>query len=245
MANTTVRFVSVDGVPVPILATDNGDDTYSLAVNSEGGGGASDVNVAQIGGNAVTTTIPVSGTVTVTGVATAANQSSELTLVGALTETAPATDTASSGLNGRLQRIAQRLTSLIALLPASLGQKTMANSLAVTVASDQSAVPTSSQAATLNDAGSGTDDEQAIAGAANLRCMGFNIQESAVVPAVADVVIRHGTDATGPVIAQVKLIASGSQTIWFGPNGITVTNGVFLERVAGTTQVTVYSRVQA
>jgi hypothetical protein len=40
--------------------------------------------------------------------------------LGALTETAPATDTASSGLNGRLQRIAQRLTSLIALLPASL-----------------------------------------------------------------------------------------------------------------------------
>lgn len=42
-------------------------------------------------------------------------------IVGALTETAPATDTASSGLNGRLQRIAQRLTSLIALLPAALG----------------------------------------------------------------------------------------------------------------------------
>lgn len=40
---------------------------------------------------------------------------------GSLTETAPATDTASSGLNGRLQRIAQRLSSLIALLPASLG----------------------------------------------------------------------------------------------------------------------------
>jgi len=34
-------------------------------------------------------------------------------LQGALTETAPVTDTASSGLNGRLQRIAQRLTSLI------------------------------------------------------------------------------------------------------------------------------------
>lgn len=40
---------------------------------------------------------------------------------GSLTETAPATDTASSGVNGRLQRIAQRLTSLIALLPAALG----------------------------------------------------------------------------------------------------------------------------
>ena len=34
-------------------------------------------------------------------------------LTGAVTETAPATDTASSGLNGRLQRIAQRLTTII------------------------------------------------------------------------------------------------------------------------------------
>ena len=42
------------------------------------------------------------------------------TKVGALTETAPATDTASSGLNGRLQRIAQRITSLIALIPTAL-----------------------------------------------------------------------------------------------------------------------------
>jgi hypothetical protein len=33
--------------------------------------------------------------------------------LGTLTETAPATDTASAGLNGRLQRIAQRLTTLI------------------------------------------------------------------------------------------------------------------------------------
>lgn len=43
------------------------------------------------------------------------------TKVGSLTETAPATDTASSGLNGRLQRIAQRITSMITLLPAALG----------------------------------------------------------------------------------------------------------------------------
>lgn len=41
--------------------------------------------------------------------------------VGALLETAPTTDIAASGLNGRLQRIAQRITSLIALLPAALG----------------------------------------------------------------------------------------------------------------------------
>ena len=41
--------------------------------------------------------------------------------IGPVNETAPATDTASSGLNGRLQRIAQRITSLIALLPTALG----------------------------------------------------------------------------------------------------------------------------
>lgn len=40
--------------------------------------------------------------------------------VGSLTETAPASDTASSGLNGRLQRVAQRLTSLIGVLPSAL-----------------------------------------------------------------------------------------------------------------------------
>lgn len=40
--------------------------------------------------------------------------------IGLLNETAPGTDTAAAGLNGRLQRIAQRITSLIALLPTAL-----------------------------------------------------------------------------------------------------------------------------
>lgn len=62
-----------------------------------------------------------------TGAATDATLGSVLTTsdfdskAGSLTETAPTTDTASSGLNGRLQRIAQRITSLIALLPSALG----------------------------------------------------------------------------------------------------------------------------
>jgi hypothetical protein len=43
------------------------------------------------------------------------------TQFGSVTEAAPGTDTASSGLNGRLQRIAQRLTALIALLPSAFG----------------------------------------------------------------------------------------------------------------------------
>lgn len=39
----------------------------------------------------------------------------QIATLGALTETAPANDTASSGLNGRLQRIAQNLTTLYTL----------------------------------------------------------------------------------------------------------------------------------
>lgn len=53
--------------------------------------------------------------------------------VGALAETAPTTDIASSGLNGRLQRIAQRITSMIALFTA--GRTTQAASLSVVQAS--------------------------------------------------------------------------------------------------------------
>ncbi len=91
----------------------------------------------------------IAGAITLpTGAATDTLQTAGNTLLGAVTETAPASDTASSGLNGRLQRIAQRLTSLIALLPASLGQKTMSASLAVTLASDQSALSVSQTAFT-------------------------------------------------------------------------------------------------
>ena len=91
-------------------------------------------------------TQPVSGSVTanigtVAGLALDTNIDALRVLTGAVTETAPVSDTASSGLNGRLQRIAQRLTSLIALFPSALGQGTMATSFKVVLPSDQSAIP--------------------------------------------------------------------------------------------------------
>lgn len=67
---------------------------------------------------------PVSGTVTAnagtnlntSALALETTQAAQNVLVGAVTETAPSTDIASSGLNGRLQRIAQRITSLITMM---------------------------------------------------------------------------------------------------------------------------------
>jgi hypothetical protein len=41
-------------------------------------------------------------------------------IIGPINDTAPASDTASASLNGRLQRVAQRLTSLLGLLPSAL-----------------------------------------------------------------------------------------------------------------------------
>lgn len=78
--------------------------------------------------------------------------------LGSLTETAPASDTASSGLNGRLQRIAQRLTSLIALIPASLGAKAASASLSVTQAGLEYETVAASQTAQVLGATGATGD---------------------------------------------------------------------------------------
>lgn len=76
---------------------------------------------------------------------TATNTGTISTRIGDLTEAAPGSDTGSSGLNGRLQRLAQRLSSLISLLPLSIGQKALSQSLAVVLPTDQSLLPVTIQ----------------------------------------------------------------------------------------------------
>jgi hypothetical protein len=71
----------------------------------------------------------------ITGFALETTQSAQAALFGPVTETAPATDTASSGLNGRLQRIAQNLTTILGKLP-TIGPQTGAASLSITPATD-------------------------------------------------------------------------------------------------------------
>lgn len=72
--------------------------------------------------------------------ASAANQVTQNDRIGATNATAPADDTATADINGRLQRVAQRLTSLIALLPASVGQKARAVSLPATLSTEDVAL---------------------------------------------------------------------------------------------------------
>lgn len=70
------------------------------------------------------------------------NVASDDAQFGGVTETAPATDTASSGLNGRLQRVSQRLTTLITNMALVFGAGTAAAAQRVTLASDDPAVAT-------------------------------------------------------------------------------------------------------
>ena len=75
-----------------------------------------------------------SSPVTATNPLPVTSAAADTAAIGALTETAPATDTASSGLNGRLQRIAQRLTSLIAIFsnPIAVSQPGLSGGIATT-----------------------------------------------------------------------------------------------------------------
>lgn len=93
---------------IPIEIQNDTDETTCLSVQPCDGA------VFPIeGGNYDPVLITGSITIDTDGLATEAKQDAEAVLIGAVNETAPGTDTASSGLNGRLQRIAQRLTSLI------------------------------------------------------------------------------------------------------------------------------------
>jgi hypothetical protein len=214
---------------------------------------ASDQSAVPVSGTFWQATQPVSGTVTAnagTNLNTSALtlEANDATRVGGVTETAPATDTASSGLNGRLQRIAQRLTTLIGQIPASLGQQTMANSLAVTLASNQSVLTVDEPAfnvATAVDAGDeATTDEAIIGAAANTRLIGFSARETTGT-AAAVFNIRHGTSNAGTLLVSVSLGVSESTREWYGPDGIAAASGIWLERVSGQIQFIGYYKVAA
>lgn len=82
-------------------------------------------------------------------------QATDDVMIGSRTETAPASDTASSGLNGRFQRLAQRITSLMALFPSALGATTQSGSLPVVLPTDPDYRPASGNI-TVQDTGSAT-----------------------------------------------------------------------------------------
>ena len=85
------------------------------------------------------------------------------------------------------------------------------------------------------------DVDAAVAAATDLRLMGYACRESHGTPAVATFQIIHGaTVSGGTVVAQIELAANKSDHEWYGPQGIAVPNGLSIDRVAGTVDVTLF-----
>ena len=133
-------------------------------------------------------------------------------LTGSLTETAPATDTASSGLNGRLQRIAQRLTSLFSPHAA---------------ASTNVHVPASNTAAVITYAAAGAGVSHVISGVA---------WSYSAAPTGGNLKIE---DASGTTVFSVDITAAGPGFIPFqSPLKGTANAAMILTLAAGGSGVT-------
>ena len=114
-ATTTLTFanlIAVQGADAEIAAAQE-------SAPAAASGATSDVNLIEIGGTAVAAGAGANSA----GVqrVTLATDDSVPVRIGATNEAAPATDTAASGLNGRLQRIAQRITSFFDAVAAFVG----------------------------------------------------------------------------------------------------------------------------
>lgn len=91
---------------------------------------------------------------------------------------------------------------------------------------------------------SGTSDGQGLSALGSLRLMGFSATETASSSAPAQIVLHHGTSNAGSIITYIKLAASESVRDMFG-DGIAVTNGVFVEKPIGNSQLTLIHRTEA
>lgn len=85
---------------------------------------------------------------------------------------------------------------------------------------------------------SGTTDVQAYTG--GTRLLGFSFRENAGSAAAATIILRDGEADTAPIVYVIELAADESRGEWFPGGGIAITDGVFVEKAAGTTQGTVF-----
>lgn len=74
-----------------------------------------------------------------------------------------------------------------------------------------------------------------------LKLWGVSGAETAASAAVAECVVRHGTDATGSMLwGPMNFAADGFCYPTFLPHAIACPNGIFVERRAGTTTLILY-----
>lgn len=71
--------------------------------------------------------------------------------------------------------------------------------------------------------------------------MGFSFRESAAAAAVATIIFRDGTSTAGDLVVVEEFAGNRGITHWFGPLGIEMEDGIFLDRIAGQTKGSVWT----
>lgn len=88
---------------------------------------------------------------------------------------------------------------------------------------------------------SGTVDLIGLQENVNLKLYGYSVTENATISADAQVIIRHGQNVGGIEIFAVKVPASRQSVQFF--DGINCPNGIFIDRVSGTTKINLFYKV--
>lgn len=98
---------------------------------------------------------------------------------------------------------------------------------------------------TTNVVAGTADVNAAVAAQAGLRLMGYAIKESASTPAAAAVTLLHGATvgAGAGLGAEHDLASNGEVFRWFGGDGISIPNGISVDRASGTTTIAIWTKV--
>lgn len=149
--------------PMPGSVADGADVVIGAVADAAAAAGGTGTVSAKL--RRISTQLPAAlGSAAAASSLAATASTEDVARTGIITEAAPATDTASSGLNGRLQRIAQRLTSLIALFPTALGATVQANSLPVVLPTDPDSRPASGNITVVDSATTSTASSPVVNG---------------------------------------------------------------------------------
>lgn len=87
-----------------------------------------------------------------------------------------------------------------------------------------------------------TTDIAAVAATPNLRLLGFSITETAGAAATLSIQESAANDITKEMFG-VSLSANGIFSLWLGEHGVPCPAGIWIERVTGTTRLTIFYRV--
>ena len=81
-------------------------------------------------------------------------------------------------------------------------------------------------------------DQQAVTGSAVL--LGVVVTDEAA--SSVKIHVHNGTANTAPHVAALNVNSGGSDSVWYGPNGVHCPNGIYIDVVTGTPSGSIFVR---